>query len=494
MASATQILVGGSEREQTRRIPYYLKDDRVANFMSSHTDRRVDAEPFLVTAAAFLALTLGAMSASAPVQYSIFAVAIALCLTFKNKQLLYLAAILICTLGFFRRIMAGDLGRIGNDPLAMLPLAIVLIVVVRTLLEPRPIDRRTATENICYLMAGLTSVTYFVNPNVSMAAMYASGIAIVTWILIGLITAGRVPDVWPLIYQTFPYVGAVIGAYGIFQFFFLPKWDRAWMIASKLNSIGAPLPEQVRVFGTAESPGPYAIVLGLCLIVTLERSISERGLTRLHMIGIACLLIAPLALTAVRTGMLGIVLAGAFMSIRCLKGAKRFVPIIASALIYTVLVVAVRLFSRTSSVLTEGRLSEFDAANDNSLQSRLELLASVPQHLTNPLGQGVTVNSESGQSGSLDNAFIDILVRNGPVVALLLVMLTYLVLKSCWNIDSTQGYKVAAAASCIYLAFFMIAGNIFSSGSGLVAAIAFGTVLRYNRNQPKRKSLETAMT
>lgn len=480
-------------REQPSRVPYDIEHDRVANLMSIQADRKVDPEVFLIAAAVCLAVAAGVFSASAPIQYSLFAVAIALCLTLKNRQLLYLATILICTLGFFRRIMAGDVGRIGNDPLALLPLAITMVVVIRTLLEPRRSDRRSVTENICYLMAGLTSVTYFVNLNLSMSAVYASGLAVVTWILIGLIASGRVPDIWPLIYKTFPYLGAIIGIYGIFQFFYLPKWDRAWMIASKLNSIGAPLPEQVRVFGTAESPGPYAIVLGLCLIIALERSISERGSTRLMMAGIACLLVAPLALTAVRTGMLGIVLAGAFMSIRCLRGTKRIIPIIASVLIYAVLTFAVRLFSRTSSVLTESRLSEFDAANDNSLQSRLELLARVPQYISNPLGRGVTVNTDSGQSGSLDNAFIDILVRNGPVVALLLVALTYIVLKSSWNIDSTHGHQVAAAACCIYLTFFMIAGNIFSSGSGLIAAIAFGTVLRYTRETVQRRQIEPAL-
>jgi hypothetical protein len=461
--------------------------------MSVQAVRKVDPEVLMIAGTVCLAVAAGVFSASAPIQYSLFAVAIALCFTLKNRQLLYFAAILICTLGFFRRIMAGDVGRIVNDPLALLPLAITMIVVIRTLLEPRRADRRSVTENICYVMAGLTSVTYFININLSMSAIYASGLAVVTWILIGLITSGRVPDIWPLVYRTFPYLGAIIGLYGLLQFFFLPKWDRAWMIASKLDSIGAPLPEQVRVFGTAESPGPYAIVLGLCLIITLERSISEKGSTRLIMAAIACLIVAPLALTAVRTGMLGIVLAGAFMSVRCLRGVKRIIPILASALIYAVLIVAVRLFSRTSSVLTEGRLSEFDAANDNSLQSRLELLASVPQYISSPLGQGLTINSDSGQSGSLDNAFIDILVRNGPVVALLLVALTYLVLKSSWNIDSTHGHKVAAAACCIYLAFFMIAGNIFSSGSGLIAAIAFGTVLRYSRETADRKQVEPAI-
>jgi hypothetical protein len=261
------------------------------------------------------------------------------------------------------------------------------------------------------------------------------------------------------------------------------------MIASKLQSIGAPIPEQVRVFGTAESPGPYAIVLGLCLIITLERAISEKGGTRLLMAAIACLLLAPLALTAVRTGLIGIVLAGLFMSVRCLTGLKRLIPIVASVLIYGVLSIAIQLFSQQSTVITEGRFSEFDASNDNSLQARIKLLANIPQYLSNPLGQGVTVDANSGQSGSLDNAFIDILARNGPVVALLLVVLTCVVLKSSWNIDTTRGYETAAAACCIYLAFFMIAGNIFASGSGLIAAIAFGTVLRYTRAHPPQKSL-----
>lgn len=376
--------------------------------------------------------------------------------------------------------MAGDLGRIDNDPLVLLPLVLVIIVIARTLLERSPDIPTNTTAKMCYVMAALSCVTYLVNLNVSLSAIYPSALAIATWILIGLICSGRTPDVWPLIYKYFPYVGALIGSYGIFQFFYLPSWDRAWMITSRLTSIGAPYPEQVRVFGTAESPGPFSIVLGICLIITLERSISERGLMRLTMAAIACALLAPLALTAVRTGLLGIVLAGLFMSLRCLKGTKRLIPVAASILIYVVLTVVLQLFSRGSSVLTEGRLSEFDASNDTSLQARLQLLADIPQYISSPLGQGVAVDPSTGLSASLDNAFIDILVRNGPVMALLLIILMALVLRAAWLVDISAGHKVAAAACSVYLAFFTIAGNIFATGTGILCAMILGTTLRYH--------------
>ncbi|WP_155288695.1 hypothetical protein [Rhodococcoides fascians] len=467
----------------TRQPPTIPTSHEVVDLPSLKHIRKLDSGIAVAVLATIIAFVAGISSASLPIQFISFATIIALGLTLNDRQLLYSAAILICTLGFVRRLMAGDLGRIESDPMALLPLVFAIVVITRTFLQTRPTDKRTLTETICYVMAVLTSVTYLVNLNVSLSAIYASGLAVATWILIGLIASGRIPDVWPLIYKSFPYLGVAIGSYGIIQFFFLPYWDRAWMIASKLNSIGAPLPEQVRVFGTTESPGPFAIVLGLCLIITLERAISEKAGTRLVMAAIALLLLIPLALTAVRTGLLGIVLAGIFMSVRCLSGLKRLIPLIASVLIYFVLTIAVELFSRKSSVITEGRFSEFDPSNDNSLQARLKLLADIPQYFSNPLGQGVSVD-DSGQSGSLDNAFIDILARNGPLVALLLVALTCVVLRACWNIAPVRGHETAVAACCIYLAFFMIAGNIFASGSGLIAAITFGTVLRYTRSEP----------
>jgi len=62
------------------------------------------------------------------------------------------------------------------------------------------------------------------------------------------------------------------GAYGIYQFFVLPDWDRTWMLNVQLNSFGAVEAEKIRVFSTMNAPAIYAAitVCGLLLLFNLK--------------------------------------------------------------------------------------------------------------------------------------------------------------------------------------------------------------------------------
>ena len=65
--------------------------------------------------------------------------------------------------------------------------------------------------------------------------------------------------------RTFTIGMAVLGLYGVYQFFFLPEWDKMWMEGAAITSIGQPYPLRVRVFGPMNAPQPYAatIMVGL---------------------------------------------------------------------------------------------------------------------------------------------------------------------------------------------------------------------------------------
>lgn len=68
-------------------------------------------------------------------------------------------------------------------------------------------------------------------------------------------------------YRTFVWGTIVMGLYGLIQYINPPPWDRYWMIASKMFSIGLPLPYHVRVFSTMNSPGPFAMELMATLLM-----------------------------------------------------------------------------------------------------------------------------------------------------------------------------------------------------------------------------------
>ena len=69
----------------------------------------------------------------------------------------------------------------------------------------------------------------------------------------------------------------VLAIYGVIQFAWVPPWDGFWMDHAGMSSIGRPLPFQVRVFGTLNAPGVYAIFLMAGLLIGFNRRASIVG-------------------------------------------------------------------------------------------------------------------------------------------------------------------------------------------------------------------------
>ena len=96
--------------------------------------------------------------------------------------------------------------------------------------------------------------------------------------------------------------------YGILQRLLrLPPWDQAWIDSTKFNSIGTGGDlSEVRVFGTLNSPGTLAALLGLSLLCYLTVHRARAGT-----IAAAVILWVAFALTSVRSAWVAIIVAGA---------------------------------------------------------------------------------------------------------------------------------------------------------------------------------------
>ena len=69
----------------------------------------------------------------------------------------------------------------------------------------------------------------------------------------------------------------IMGVYGIVQYFAPLPWDRFWVIESGMTTIGRPEAYELRIFSTLNSPGPFAGILMVGLLVLLEaRSLTAR--------------------------------------------------------------------------------------------------------------------------------------------------------------------------------------------------------------------------
>ena len=72
--------------------------------------------------------------------------------------------------------------------------------------------------------------------------------------------------------KVFIYGILITGIYGIYQFFVLPEWDKAWMLNVEMNSFGEIDPMKTRAFSTMNAPAIYAAVTmcGLFLLLNLK--------------------------------------------------------------------------------------------------------------------------------------------------------------------------------------------------------------------------------
>ncbi|KAM3096673.1 O-antigen ligase domain-containing protein [Phormidesmis sp. 146-35] len=67
--------------------------------------------------------------------------------------------------------------------------------------------------------------------------------------------------------RVFVWAVLVMGAYGVYQYFVAPEWDRFWLISTKLTTMGNPEPMGIRVWSTLNSVEPFGSVMAGGLIV-----------------------------------------------------------------------------------------------------------------------------------------------------------------------------------------------------------------------------------
>ena len=80
------------------------------------------------------------------------------------------------------------------------------------------------------------------------------------------------PEFRQVLEKSFLYGLLILGAYGVYQFFVLPDWDRMWMRNVQMNSFGEIDPMKTRAFSTMNAPAIFAAVMacGLLLLLNLK--------------------------------------------------------------------------------------------------------------------------------------------------------------------------------------------------------------------------------
>ncbi|HTB98334.1 MAG TPA: O-antigen ligase family protein [Terracidiphilus sp.] len=114
------------------------------------------------------------------------------------------------------------------------------------------------------------------------------------------------PEFKRVMERSFLYGTLITGAYGIYQFFIMPEWDRLWMLNVQLNSFGAIEAMKVRVFSTMNAPAIYAAVTFCGLMLLFNQG------GKIRLLSSACGFLG-LVLTASRSSWLSLAAGGVYL-------------------------------------------------------------------------------------------------------------------------------------------------------------------------------------
>lgn len=197
----------------------------------------------------------------------------------------------------------------------------------------------------------------------------------------------------------------VTGIYGVIQYMGMPPWDTFWLsavIEKGAQSFGSVDNEEVRLFSTMNSPGPFAVWMMVGLLMML----GKQGATGLLQLPASIAGYLSFMLTLVRSAW-----GGWALGVVALVASLR--PKSQSRLILIILVLAISVVPLTTmepfSSTIQSRIDTLsDLENDGSGQIRRQAYQELlGQGLVNPIGNGI------GANPGTDSAVLDLLLTFG---------------------------------------------------------------------------------
>lgn len=318
---------------------------------------------------------------------------------------------------FIRRLLALSAGTPSADPLSLLPFVATAALALLELRRSTMNEEARSTmiiAGIGFLIGAPMGLLHDPTSFMYGALSYLSGVAA---IVIGW-TDGR-EDREPSLLTSLKWLMPPLAIYGILQYFWpLTSWDSNWIETVKLASIGSPQEGHIRIFSTLNSPGTFALVIAVALILGfgMKRSPLFAWLSNLA-------LVVALALTYVRSAWLALVVGViVFAASARGKSAKRLVLFIGA---FVLLSVTVGSANPTTRAFTE-RITTFGhLGTDESTQKRLSFTGELGHTISQPLGSGLGAAGQSeklseGSGGreegvATDNGYVAQLDELGPI-------------------------------------------------------------------------------
>lgn len=184
-----------------------------------------------------------------------------------------------------------------------------------------------------------------------------------------------------VIEQSFLFGTLLTGAYGIYQFFELPDWDRLWMLNVQLNSFGAVEAMKVRIFSTMNAPAIYAAVT-MCGLLLL---FNQKGKIRLLSVAFGFL---GLMLTVSRASWLSLAAGGVYLMVQ--SGMRQRVRLAIAVFACAVFLMAMAQVPVVHDLLVQRIASFEDPSQDVSFSARVQGHEQAFRQIAQePFGEGV---------------------------------------------------------------------------------------------------------
>ena len=283
----------------------------------------------------------------------------------------------------------------------------------------------------------------------------------------------KYPEYRAVVQSTFIWGTLVMGVYGLIQFLNLPAWDRYWMISSPITSIGQPVPFEVRVFSTLNSPAPFAMVMMAGLLLLLGGG----GVFRWPAAAVGSV---SFLLSLVRQAWGGLLVAIILVIVQSRRPRPGLLLTLAAVALLampllTVGPVADRINERLETLTEIGE--------DNSFQARAEFYReTMPVALLNPDGEGfgstgrsTKLSAEAGGIGELgENAAFDSGIMEIPFVLgwtgsiLYLGGLTWLLSYALRSRNSEDFFAVASSSIATSILVLLIFNDTVKGVTGML--------------------------
>lgn len=385
---------------------------------------------------------------------------------------------------FVRRYIDYTLG--GYTPPAkafalLAPVAVSSLMILTVVRNARLLTRRTHLPIfLCFLgiLYGLALGVVFVDP-------VMATLRFVEW-LIPLLMAfhitvqvRRYPAYRAELTRFFIAAIFVLGVYGIAQYIYPAPWDRMWIEASGMTTIGKPRPMEVRVFGLLEAPGPYAMALMAGLLVAVG-SRSVAGLVAVFP-GLGGFL-----LSMVRSAWGGFVL-GLGAALTRFRGGNRIRTI---AVVLLVGAATVPLLGDSDIGSAPGDRIETlqNLENDNSLQARKGMYQKILfQALSQPLGYGIG-------SAHWDSGYVTILWQLGWLGGGLYLVGYFLFARSLLRIERGDVFTTISFGIATAFVALMFMGSQHAGFNGLLQWTFLAMVALSNRYYAAIRDAEAQMS